>query len=102
MTDKFQVGEICIYVRPGSPYFGKEVKILRGLTETNLGGVDHITGEKLNKLVMAYRIDGIPFRTGTWFNAIPEHLKKKPQKRDIDELVSWDYLNDLMKKKVSV
>jgi hypothetical protein len=100
MTDTFVCGEIAIYVRPGSPYFGREVKILRALTKTFFSA-DHITGEKLSEWEMAYRIDGIKYGENFPSSAAPEHLKKKPQKRDIDELVSWDYLNDLMKKKVS-
>ena len=41
--DKFEVGDTAIYVRPGSPFYGKEVTILSDLHfENELR--DHITG----------------------------------------------------------
>jgi hypothetical protein len=100
MTDKYQVGEIAIYVRPGSPYFGKEVEIL-GELKYVLVGFDFAGRRREPTFEWCYDITDLCPKNPGIAAASPEWLKKKPQKRDIDELVSWDYLSDLMKKKVS-
>ena len=88
MTDTFSVGEVAIYVRPGSPYFGREVTILSPL-ELGGGGPDHITG-KITELAMLYTVD-LPAQNGIApMGAKPEWLKKKQHKRDIDQIVSWE------------
>ena len=94
MNETFQVGEIAIYVRPGSPYYGQEVTIigplkLRGGPSSH----DHITGQPAQR-DMKYLISnpvGFNSPNGKGFSARPENLrKKKPPQRDIDQLVSWD------------
>jgi hypothetical protein len=101
MTDKFEVGEIAIYVRPGSPHFGEEVRIESNL-EYFCGGVDYLTGE-LPEDGYEYEFTMIGLLPGIYpWTARPEWLKKKPKPRAIDEKVSWDYLNKLMRKEVKV
>ena len=91
MNEHFKVGEIAIYVRPGSPYYGREVEVLSRLFPET-GGVDIVTREiyeETGKLV--YRITDLDPGTPGLMVAYPEWLrKKKPPQRDIDQLVSWD------------
>lgn len=87
MTDKFEINEIAIYVRPGSQYFGCEVKILSDLTWFE-DIFDVLTGE-INK-GFRYETD-IKIRQDHFLTARPEWLKKKPRpRREIDQIVSWD------------
>jgi hypothetical protein len=97
---EFEVGEIAIYVRPGSPHFGEEVQILGpprmwGIGYDALYNCDSEPG-------MKYEIDFIISPNQKTIVARPEWLKKKPKPRAIDEKVSWDYLNKLMRKEVKV
>ena len=85
---EFKVGEIAIYVRPGSPHFGREVTII-GPLQIWGGGLDHITGARNPDGIIAYPTDLPPVLKGNVMGAKPEWLKKKQQKRDIDQLVSW-------------
>ena len=88
MTDKFEIGEVAIYVRPGSPFYGAEVKILSGLIFQNRVQ-DHLTGEYRDG-GWRYFID-IPTGNPNGFTADPEWLrKKKPPRREIDEVTTWD------------
>jgi hypothetical protein len=85
---EFHVGEIAIYVRPGSDYFWFEVTITSGLivgrTLNPFTNVMHASGPH-------YLIEGIPIHSnGNPWSSKPEWLRKKQQKRDIDQLVSWD------------
>lgn len=87
MTDTFKVGEVAIYVRPGSPHYGEEVTVTSGL-KWREGGIDEMTGgEQIPGL--RYDID-FPSGPSGCCAARPEWLRKKQQKRDIDQLVSWD------------
>ncbi len=89
MAEKFEIGEVAIYVRPGSPHYGREVTVTSGL-QTVGGGTDHITGEKVPKF-LGYKIDGIPPVKSEYMCARPEWLrKKKPPRREIDQIVSWE------------
>ena len=89
--EKFEIGEIAIYVRPGSSYYGEEVTILSGLRPRK-DGMDFVTGEYqilVNYLV--YEISEPAERfTGPQRVAKPEWLRKKPKRRECDKIVSWD------------
>ena len=88
MNETFSIGEIAIYVRPGSPYYGREVEILGPLV-SNLVSDDHVDSSRIGTVSRSYDITNIfdcPFGSA----APPEWLRKKQQKRDIDQLVSWD------------
>ena len=93
MNETFKVGEIAIYVRPGSPFYGQEVTII-GPLELRGGprSRDHITGLPTTrdiKYLISYPVGFEP--DGKGFSARPENLrKKKPPQRDIDQIVSWD------------
>ncbi len=92
MADKFEKGEVAIYVRPDSPYYGQEVEILSGL-ETWHNSNDHVAGVPCLKAT-GYRISGLPPRQNGW-GARPEHLrKKKPPRREMDQIVSWEDLRE--------
>ena len=84
----FKVGEVVIYVRPGSPYYGREVEVLSELKFFVGGGIDHVTRGKTppgykHKIT---NIIGVPWD----FVARPDWLRKKHTSRDIDQLTSWD------------
>ena len=84
----FAIGEVAIYVRPGSPYFGTDVTILSELRHSQGGGKDHVAGG-ITTPHFGYDIDILPEGCKTVV-ARPEHLKKKQHKRPMDEKVSWD------------
>lgn len=90
MTQRFEVGDVAIYVRPGSPYYGQEVTITRGLA-LSMPGPDHVTGKEDNGGYPVYGINNLDDDyTATW-TARPEHLrKKKPPSREIDQVTTWD------------
>lgn len=86
MTDKFEIGEIAVLV--GLAYYpelnGTECTILDGPRQkTTFGwrsGVTH---------------DGIQYRVETSFGdkgwVLPQNLrKKKPPRREIDQVTTWD------------
>lgn len=88
MTDKFEIGEVAIYVRPGSSYQGTEVTVITALRE-HKGGFDHVTNQwvHLDELVHTIR-----FHDGIRKAAKSEWLKKKQRRldRECDRKVSWD------------
>jgi len=87
----FEPGEIAIYVRPGSPYFGMEVVITQGL-HFDVGGYDILLGEMFYS-GMTYTIvsPALSFAANKDWFANPEWLKKKPKpQREMDTQVSWD------------
>lgn len=89
MTDKFQIGEVAIYVRPGSSYYGDEVTIISGL-QLHAGGADLVTGARHSKyprpgyLIRHPEIIGEGFADPAWLR------KKKPPQREIDQVTTWD------------
>jgi hypothetical protein len=85
---EFHVGEIAIYVKPGSPVFGKEVTIISPLRLTGVSTVSGETGLPIPRFY-GYEVD-LPAKYAKGVCVPPEHLRKKQQKRDIDQLVSWD------------
>ena len=91
MNETFKVGEIAIYVRPGSQHYGREVEILSGLFKP-ISHTDVVTGEFSQKSdALAYQITDLYPEIPGVMTALPEHLrKKKPPQRDIDQIVSWD------------
>jgi hypothetical protein len=88
---EFHVGEIAIYVRPGSPNYGKELTILSPLKMSAQNTWSQITGEKTEPF-LGYEVDFPldPTLPGNSVMCRPEWLRKKQQKRDIDQIVSWD------------
>ena len=89
MTPKFEIGEVAIYVRPGSPYYGDEVTILSGLQQHS-GGSDLVTGISYVKYQHPGYVIRHPEVIGKGF-ADPAWLrKKKPPSREIDQVTSWD------------
>ena len=84
--DKFSIGEIVIYVRPGSPYYGEEVVITRGIHRYPVSS-DHL-GQTAGSMQDGY---GIKCSWVTPCAARPEWLrKKKPPSREIDQVTTWD------------
>jgi hypothetical protein len=92
MNETFSVGEIAIFVRPGSEHYGEEVTVTSGMKE-GAGGYDKLLGRitTAEEDGYGYEIDFgiVPEGHYAWF-AKKEWLRKKQQKRDIDQLVSWD------------
>ena len=84
---EFHVGEIAIYVRPGSPYYGREITVTSCLL---IGSVFNVLTNSIEYVWEHYLIDGLPQIDGRPWCSKPEWLRKKQQKRDIDQLVSWD------------
>ncbi len=89
MADKFEIGEVAIYVRPGSPYYGREVEIIQGPVQC-IPTTDHMGVETAP--YVGYQIsnfDGDDRRITQLSR--PEWLrKKKPPRREIDQIVSWE------------
>ncbi len=84
--DKFEIGEVAIYVRPGSPSYGNEVMIIGPLAMRG-GGFDYVNKEKMNRC-FGYKIefgDGDKGPNGKGFMAKPEWLRKKPKRQDARE-----------------
>ena len=86
----FAIGEVAIYVRPGSPHFGTEVTILYGPCRfTN--SLDYRTG-RIGELFIGYCVSSgeVDLRGKDEWAVKTENLKKKQHKRPMDEKVSWD------------
>ncbi len=85
--DKFEIGEVAIYVRPGSPHYGKEVTVLSGLRPAASIVVDVLTGvESYGAKNLVYEItDLYPALMLRAFTARPEWLRKKPKRQDARE-----------------
>ncbi len=87
MADKFEIGEVAIYVRPGSPYYGQEVEILGGLTRYE-PTQDHLGLEAAP--YVGYQISSLIGDDWVMVSR-PEWLrKKKPPRREMDQIVSWE------------
>ena len=87
MTSKFSIGEIAIYVRPGSPYYGREVTVGRRIKSNEFVGGDHLGQMSFASNAEGYVIHGLETVTA----AKSEHLrKKKPPSREIDQVTTWD------------
>lgn len=79
----FSVGEIAIFVRPGSPHYGQEVRILSTLQLRKAR--DLLTGKIVKEPL--YEIH----RSGAKIPALcahPQDLKKKPPREDL-KVVPW-------------
>lgn len=86
-SETFDVGEIAIYCRPGSPHFGVEVTILSGLRMSRQ--TDQRTGEVTFE--PGYKIDGPfgPLVNGRPWGCPPQWLKKKRPPRKDRDVVRW-------------
>jgi len=79
VAEKFEVGEVAIYVRPGSKSYGQEVTILSPLRLRRLWNREGTSF----RLVEAHEVKfgeqtiGV---NGHPFGAVPEELRKKPPK----------------------
>lgn len=71
----FSVGEAAIYVRPGSPYCGREVTIVGRLIASGGTAWGHL-------ITISGHRERIPVRM--------EWLKKNHSRREIDQTVSWN------------
>jgi hypothetical protein len=91
MSEQFEVGEVAIWVKPG-PNYGMEVTIIGPLQKARP------RNSNTNEVVEGwyYQIDPPanahygPYRSKDprrW--AAPEHLRKKPPKREDLQLVRW-------------
>lgn len=95
MSEHFKVGEIAIYVRPGSQFYGREVTILSPLKPSG-GGWDHVNNKPADRY-MGYLVD-LPKLGHREMSARPEWLrKKKPPQRDIDQKVGWEWYHEIPK-----
>lgn len=86
---RFEVGEVAIYIRPGSKNFGKEVTIVGPLKWARLWTPDL----KTYKVVETYNVscdDLGQCPKGRWA-AQPHHLRKKPPKaKPKEEVGEWE------------
>lgn len=90
MTDKFQIGEVAIYVRPGSPYYGKEITILSNLILAGPGH-DNLYNVSTSGGYPVYQISELSWAPGKIQIARPEWLrKKKLPRREVDQVTTWD------------
>ncbi len=87
MAEKFEIGEVAIYVRPGSPYCGEEVEIIKG---PYLYRVSYDSLDPSNNGNPEYGYTVRSTVNGEKYGARPEWLRKKKPHRDIDQIVSWD------------
>ena len=90
VNDRFEIGEVAIYVKPGSPHYGKECVVISNLMRSATRLFDHVTGEtNPNAGYLGYQIE-CEWR-GNWprFWARPEWLRKKKPRRELDQIVKW-------------
>lgn len=99
MTDKFEIGEVAVIVRPGHCNNGREVEIVSNeyphQSDGELGYNVLIAGDQ-----SGYAGNDAPH--GAWFYGTSYLRKKKPPQREIDQIVSWDYPNGWKPEKVRV
>ena len=72
----FKKGDIAIYVRPGSPYYGREVEVLSGL-EKYFVSEDYL-GQTQGTLQWGYTITNLD-NTDTIKRARPQWLRPKDE-----------------------
>lgn len=88
MSD-FKIGEVVVYVRPGSPHFGQETTIIGNWVDG--AGIDHITGQPYRGTGRPCFAISLDHPSGGKLWALPEWLqKKRPPQREQDQIVSWD------------
>lgn len=87
---RFSIGEVAIYVRPGSPAYGQEVTVLSELHPIG-SGFDYSTGAIPSNDLLVYEISDLTpgFSLGKQV-ARPEWLSKKKTIREIDQVTTWD------------
>lgn len=88
-VEKFVVGEIAVFVRPGSKYYGTEVTVRSELKLFNCE--DRRNPDSPRELCLAYAVAGFfdePPRGG-WV-APPEYLRKKRPPREDLKVGRWD------------
>lgn len=90
MSDKFEIGEAAIYVRPGSPFYGQECTVIDIERSDDFGaGFDHTTGQMSYHGYLPYQVSVKVNGSFLWAKA--EWLrKKKPPQREMDRKVAWD------------
>lgn len=86
--NKFEIGEVAIYWRPGDVFHAQECEITSGLTkmyywDSNSPGV-------IRGLDFLYYIRFCSDLTNHQYAALPSQLRKKPKRRECDKLVSWE------------
>lgn len=86
MSDKFEVGEVAIYVRPGSPSYGCEVTIASTLIMSIFNTAE---APDVSDTAWVYLLDEICAETGLQGCAEPHELRKKPPAREDHQLVKW-------------
>lgn len=89
---RFEIGEVAIFVKPGSPSYGAEVVVASPLFLASRVR-DGLT-DRFSQSVYVYRIEGFPLPpadTGiTGWAARPEWLRKRPPKQDWKRLCKLD------------
>ncbi len=90
MDDKFEVGEVAIYVRPGAKSYGEEATILSPLVKRRLWNVEATAFRIVDAHAVSIggRIMGV---NNLPIAAIPAELRKKPPKVTAHEQVGeWE------------
>lgn len=90
MTDKFEIGEVAIYVRPGSPYYGCEVMVTGPLELKR--SIDLVLGQEVEAMGYQIYADSFEIYPGhdRYRSVRPEHLRKKPRSIDREATGEWD------------
>lgn len=95
---KFKVGEIAIYDRRESPYYGQEVEVLSRLKRVVIG-IDHVTGET-DIECDAYQISDSSI---SWVRyAEPHELRKKKPPQELASLETLKAITGWSPNKVKV
>lgn len=93
MTDKFVPGEVAIYIRPGSPYYGREVTIIGCLRKSIGPSFDHTVGYERESPPLVY---DILFHDGKERISSPDWLKKKQPPvelstwKEVEKICGWN------------
>ncbi len=95
----FEVGEIAIYYRPGHNCHGREVKIISGLSRSELRNSAH----RRVGTYEGYEIEmpGMKPPIGCAFVATPEQLRKRRPPQDWAKLCNLDAMPKLAPKELA-